>query len=367
MVPEVKSSIKNLYKTSYAKEAIHTVNTAGFMDCSNGINPFGISKMAESSLNKINIKDLNSYPKPADGLKHAICDYWHTVAEIDKTQIILGNGSIELIYKINKLFLDCSSKVLGYSPQFSDFVDDVKSNGGFYESYYLDKANNFKFNPEKYISRMNTGHSMFFIDNPNNPTGQVINADSIEKIIYHANQLNRPIIIDEAYGDFMSRENSAVSLINKYKNLIVIRTLSKGLGLAGLRAGYLVTSEEIADQYHKISNPYEMNSIARLVAEAALKDDKFMSDCCSLVSLYKKKLIDSLQNLVVLETDVSVPIMTLMHPQNNVDFEELLLRHKVISVSGRGFEGLGNNFVRLMVNADIERMIEVFRKVEKDI
>lgn len=364
---EFRESIRNMKKTSYAKETGQAVDTSGFMDCSNGINPFGISGRVLNSLKNFDVSELNTYPKPAYGLKKVIIEYWERVSLIDENQIILGDGSIELIYKINKLFVDNKSLVMGYSPQFSDYVDDVHANGGIYESYVLEESNNFKMDPDRFIQMMDRKHSLFYLDNPNNPTGQVIGIDDLEKIIKKAAEFERPIIIDEAYGDFISRKMSAVSLVNKYKNLIVIRSLSKGLGLAGIRAGYMVTSKYIADQYRKISNPYEMNSIARHIAEAALKDCDFMEVCSEKIVTSKRMFTESLKRLQVLETNESVPIMTLRHPDSNVDFEDLLLKQEVKAVSCRGFVGLGQNYVRMMINPDTESLILRIQRIENEI
>ncbi len=364
---EFRKCITNLDKSSYAQEKSTPLDTRGFMDCSNGINPFGMSQQVHNAFLEFDIAELNTYPKPAISLKRVIKEYWDDVSEVDERQIILGDGSIELIYKINKLFIDDSSSVMGYSPQFSDFVDDVKANGGRYESYILNGSNNFKMNPEVFIDMMSNDHSLFYIDNPNNPTGQVIHIDDLERIVKHASELGRPIVIDEAYGDFISKSNSAITLMNKYENLIVIRSLSKGLGLAGLRAGYMVTSKEVSHQYNKVSNPYEMNSIARHIAEAALKDCQFMKDCSKKIIALKKRFTESLEELVVVQTDKSVPIMTLMHPDKSVDLEKLLMKHEIISVSCRGFVGLGQNFVRLMIHADVDDLIDRFRRIENEV
>lgn len=176
-----------------------------------------------------------------------------------------------------------------------------------------------------------------------------------------------PVIIDEAYGDFMDKENSAISLINKYDNLFVIRTFSKGLGLAGIRAGYIITSNKIAKYYLKISNPYEMSGLARYLAMVAIKDKDFIEECNKKLRLYKKKFMDSLTKLIILETSLTVPIMTIMHPDPYVDLEELLLRYRIISVSGQGFIGLDKNFVRIRLSKDIDKLIEAFKKVEREI
>lgn len=367
MVYGLKDNILNLDTSSYAKEHELPEDLSKYIDCSNGINPFGFSKEVEKALTSIPFEIINTYPKSSLDLKEAIVQYWNEVCHIDPNEIILGDGSIQLLYKTNKLFIDDASKALGYSPQFPDYIDDVKTSGGIYDYCLLKMDENFKFNLEDYLNKMNKGYKLFYIDNPNNPTGQVIDITSIEEIVQKAEGLNRPVILDEAYGDFISKKDSAISLLNKYDNLIVIRTFSKGLGLAGIRAGYLVTSKEFAKHFSKISNPFEINNIARYLAIAALKDENFMASSGSQLRSYKQQFMDSLKKLKVLETDASVPIMTLMHPDPNVDLESLLFKHHILSIPGQSFIGLGKNSVRIMITKDIDTLISAFHRVENEI
>lgn len=363
----IKNSILNLEKNSYAKENSLTEDLSNFIDCSAGINPLGFSKSVEKAIKDIPLELINLYPETSNDLKDSIIEYWKDLNHIARNQILFGDGSIELIYKINKMFIDIDSKVLGYSPQFSDYINDIKTYGGIYEYYLMDNKNNFKFNVKTFLEKMNKNHKLFYIDNPNNPTGQVIDIEDLEKITIKAKQLGAPVIIDEAYGDFMNIENSAVSLINKHDNLFILRTFSKGLGLAGIRAAYIITSTMFAKHYLKISNPYEMGSISRYLAELAIKDKSFMGESIRKLSVDKKNFMDSLTKLKILESNLSVPIMTIMHPDPNVDLENVLLEHKIISVSGRAFIGLGKNFARIRLSKDIDKMIRAFQQVEDEI
>lgn len=363
----IKDSILNLDKNSYAKDNHLPKDLSKFINCSAGTNPMGFSKKVKEALSDIPLELINEYPESSNDFKETMIQYWKNLCHIDKNQILLGDGSIEIIYKINKLFISSNSKVLGYSPQFTDYISDIQGYGAVYDYYLMDMENKFKFNPESFSKKMDKIYKLFYIDNPNNPTGQVINIADIEEIVDKAKSLRRPIIIDEAYGDFMEMDNSAISLTNKYDNLFVIRTFSKALGLAGLRGGYAVTSNSFAESYGKISTPYEMGGITRYLAIIAIKDKSFMMESIKKLSKNKKNLIESLTKLVVLETDLSIPIMTIMHPDFNVDLEELLLDHNIISVPGKGFIGLGKNFVRIRLPKSINRLLEAFKQVENKI
>ncbi|WZL74101.1 histidinol-phosphate transaminase [Clostridiaceae bacterium 35-E11] len=360
----IKPSILSLYKNSYANESALSVNSYTCIDCSSGINPFGFSEEVKKSLTNLSPELVHAYPESNEALKEAIINYWHNVIHLQYNHILLENGSIDIIYKINKLFLDYKSKVLGYSPQFTDFIDDIQSYDGIYDYQLMTMENNYKFMPKLFLEKINKQYKLIYLDNPNNPTGQIIPVSAIEEIVKKAHDLDICVIIDEAYGDFMDQSNSAMSLLNNYDNLFVLRTFSKGLGLAGIRAGYLVTSKALADYYAKISNPYSMNGIARYLATAALKDTTFLNDCRQKIRLAKKQLMHKLHKLIVLETDFDVPIMTIKHPDPQIDFEEMLKRYNILTISGKGFIGLDKSFVRLRISSSMDSLMKVFSEIE---
>jgi histidinol-phosphate aminotransferase len=132
------------------------------------------------------------------------------------------------------------------------------------------------------------------------------------------------------------------------------------LGLAGVRGGYLVTSDIFTEYYNKVSNPYVLNGIANYIAIAALNDIQFIDECKKKIKTAKTKLIDSLQKYTVLETDLHVPIMTIKHPDSKVDFMELLKNHNILAVSGEGFIGLDKSFARLRIPSDIDSLVNAF-------
>jgi len=362
----LKPNIINLCKNSYAKERsakkLHKI-----IDCSAGTNPFGFCEEVQNAFSKISPKLINYYPESNDAFKNCIIDFWQEFIELKHENIVLGDGSIDILYKINKLFLHNNSKVLGYSPQFSDYIDDVESYGGSYDYELMSIENNFKFMLKPFLQKIKADYKLIYLDNPNNPTGQVIPLSYIEEIAEKARDNGLCVIVDEAYGDFMKKKNSAIPLIGKYDNIFVLRTLSKGLGLAGLRGGYLITSKTLADCYNKISNPYSMNSIARYLASIALNNKDFINECTKKVEYMKNVVIQALEKIIVLHTSLNVPIMTIKHPNPQMDLEKELLKYNILSVSGRGFIGLDKSFVRLRVPAEIDYLLDILLKIESSI
>lgn len=358
-----KPSIAAMSGASYAKD-YQGMDLSGFLDCSNGINPFGVSEGVRQRLKNIESELVQQYPQSSAPMKQAILTHWKDQIDLLPDQILLGDGTIELIYKLNKLFISVGSRVMGLCPQFPDYINDVQSCGGIYSSFDLAGKVGYEFDVDHFLEQMDSSYSMYYIDNPNNPTGQFIPRRDVERIIRKARDLEALVIIDEAYGDFLPQAESAVGLLDHYDGLIVLRTFSKGLGLAGLRAGYALTSQEVASCYRRIANPYEMSGISRLLCQAALADHTFMAHSIEGVRVNKALVLNSLDKLIPLASDPAVPILTLVHSDPAVDLEDLFLKENILTVSGRCFAGLGKNAVRLMVHSDIQRLTDGIRRVE---
>ena len=129
--------------------------------------------------------------------------------------------------------------------------------------------NNLTLNFKKLLMSINKNVSMIMFANPNSPTGTILQNHEIIKVLKKAKKNNCYVVIDEAYFGFYNK--SALALIKKYSNLIILRTFSKAYGLAGLRSGYIVSNKNNIDQLYKYRPMYEINSIAALASEEILK------------------------------------------------------------------------------------------------
>ena len=152
------------------------------------------------------------------------------------------------------------------------------------------------------FKHINNKVALITLANPNSPTGTIINKQKILDIIKKAQKYNIPVLIDEAYYGFYNY--SFIREINKFKNLIILRTFSKSYGLAGLRAGYLISNETIIKELFKFKPMYEINSIACKVLEIFLKhkdlEKSFIKEVLDGKNYFQKEL-DKL-NLKYLDT-----------------------------------------------------------------
>lgn len=263
---------------------------------------------------------------------------------------------MRVLERLNKVFIGSGSKVLGYSPQFTEYVTEIEVSGGNYEAVVLKPEENFKFYPERLLKMINHGYCLVYLDNPNNPTGQVTGLEEIEEIVRKAEKKEVVVIVDEAYGDYMEKERSAISLINEYQNLIVVRSFSKGYGLAGLRVGYGVFPSRLSLYYQKINVPFAASTFGCYLAQEALLDEQFIRQCQEMTRNEKKKLIEGLKQkgYFISETLDSCPIFVLGYQDETIDLKRELFAKGILTEEGKDFRNLGSNYVRINIPAKSE-------------
>ncbi|MBS6952261.1 MAG: histidinol-phosphate aminotransferase family protein [Enterocloster asparagiformis] len=292
------------------------------------------------------------------------------VAELSPKNICIGNGSYDLLCNLNTLYLDNSRTVLCYAPQFSAYVDHVHCIGAQYRAFALKEADNYRFSADAFINFMeqNAG-SMVCIENPNNPTGQIIPIDQIDRIASAAERLQMAVVVDEAYGDYMPLENSAVCLVRNHRHLMVTRSFSKGYGMAGIRMGYGIGSPEVVEQLQKLISPFNCNSLARHLSMEMLKDksyaERLMETTARSKHLIQEK-ISRFRHLKLAHTSPSTPIM-LMITERNVDLSKILAQAGVSSVSGEAYDYIDKNAVRLVICRDVSLLLQILDQVDNEL
>ena len=230
------------------------------------------------------IKDrrLNIYPE-YKSLENEIAKY----NKVKLGQVLCTNGSSQAIDLIFNTFCDKGSEAIIPKPSFALFfkaasVADLKIISPKY------KTHNLGFPTNEVLRFVSAKTKIVTICNPNNPTGTLCSIMEIERIAKVAK--NSIILIDEAYFEFSNL--SALKLISNYPNIIIIRTFSKAFGLAALRIGYIIASEENIEQIAKVKNPYDVNMIGYQAAYFALKERKEFKKFIQEVNFKSKPLLE---------------------------------------------------------------------------
>lgn len=336
------------------------------LDCTMGVNPYGYPEAAAASLRNIDIRHLQDYPHDTC-LYEGVVNYWQSQAKISEQMLFFSDGSVSGIYCLNNLFAQSfRNEVLGFLPTFTDMVESVRRFGMTYRGVPIRMKENGRAAAEDLLPYLSEKTAFFYLDRPNNPTGQTMPLDDVSRLCKAASAAGAYCVVDEAYGDFLPREESAITLMDRFDNLIVIRTFSKGFGLANLRVGYLVLQPELVTMLRRCSNPYVLSDIQRRACAAALTEPGFPSSHGKDFSETKRLISEKTGSRIrMLKTDGRVPICTLAL-QEDGDLQKILLDEGIYALSGRDFDGLDERFVRLCVPvlAQVTRLTGALERVE---
>ncbi len=229
-------------------------------------------------------KQYNRYPDP---LQYKVKKRLSEIKGVPPRNIFLGNGSDEAIDILFRSFcIPGVDNVILVPPTYGMY--EVSANINDIEARKVLLTEEYQLNLEGIAEAIDGHTKMIFICSPNNPTGNSINRDDIETLLANFNGL---IVIDEAYINF-SRQKTFIQELTEYANLVVLQTLSKAWGLAGLRVGMAFASEEIIEVMNKVKPPYNINEASQELALKAL-------DNVSLVNVWIKEILEQRDRLVL--------------------------------------------------------------------
>lgn len=331
-----------------------------------------------------NYKEIKFYPRDEE-LKSALAEWYqrHGVGGgwLTGDHFILGNGSYDILCAMNLLCLTHGRTVMGHAPQFTAYIDHVNCSGSRYDAYCMSRESNYAFSAERYLARMSDRHEMFIVENPNNPTGQMIALTDIERIARRASELGKVLVVDEAYGEYIPFSQSAINLVNHFPNAVVTRSFSKGWGMAGLRLGYAVAAAGgvLMENLKKLVLAFNGNALARTLALCAVRgglEAGEMPFSPEEVIADKRRVLRAIElfnqkygrTLKVAETYEMSPIMLLYCESGGGEFDlhRHLMRTGLLTMSCGTYVGLDRACVRLML-PPTERIGLLLRLLEQSI
>ena len=233
--------------------------------------------------------NLNRYPDPYQlELKKIISNLKNVKLE----QLFIGNGSDEAIDLLFRAFCEPQiDKAFIFAPTYGMYEVSAKINN--VEIVKLKLDDNFELPIIEDIKNDIQSKGLLFICSPNNPTGNVYPLKAIEEI---ADYFNGIVVVDEAYIDFSDSE-TAIGLLNTTPNLVVLQTLSKAYGLAGLRLGIAIANPQIIKVLNKIKPPYNVNTLSQLKGLEALVDREKVNQQVSQIKTQRDVLISALRGI----------------------------------------------------------------------
>ena len=273
----VKDSVKNLKPCIHGGEVLDAAGKSGLkreeiLDFSSSVNPLGSSKKAlEAAKNAF--KEIPAYPDSnSNALRAAIASHF---PGLTKNNIVMGNGSTELMYLFADVFMRKGDKALIPAPTFGEYESAVRKTGEAAKFVRLDK--NFNVDSATFEKELKSA-KILFLCNPNNPTSMLIPQETLKGLIEKAMKQDILVFLDEDFLEFVEEEKklSMIGKINDYPNLFILRSFTKIFGLTGLRIGYGIASPEIVDVLLCAKIPWNLNCLAQAAAVAALNDEEHL-------------------------------------------------------------------------------------------
>ena len=338
----IRENIKSLQPYSSARDEFKEISSAFiFMDANE--NPF------ESGLNR--------YPDPQQNLvKEALSK----IKGVSKEQILLGNGSDEVLDLIFRVFCEPKEdQVIVLPPTYGMYEVLAKMND--IKLITIPLLDNFQPNIKEVVKVQNTNTKVLFLCSPNNPTANSFDANTIETLL---KEFSGIVVIDEAYIDF-SDEDSWLARLDEFPNLIVTQTLSKAYGLAGIRLGICYASQEIISILNKIKPPYNVNQLTQDVALKALLNTGEVNNQITAITSERNQLIKDLEKLDVVDRVYTSDANFLLVKVDNATLRYNQLLNKGIVVRNRSNQMLCENCLRFTIGTkdENEKLINTLKLV----
>ena len=337
----VRKNIRVLAPYSSARDE-YSGKEGFFLDANE--NPFGI---------------YNRYPDPYQPtLKQKLAEIKNTNPET----IFIGNGSDEIIDLAFRVFCEPKQdKALTFVPTYGMY--EVSANINDVELIQLPLNENFQIEKkdlEPYF--LDDFLKLIFICSPNNPTGNLLKTEDIEFIL---EKFTGIVIIDEAYIDFCEQP-SFITKISKYPNLIIIQTLSKAWGMAGIRLGIGYMNEEILSYYNRVKAPYNISVINQQTAMEVLNNEEKFTQEVRAILIEKQRLIQNLSKLKMIKKIFpSNANFLLVEVENADELYGKLIEKKIII---RNRNSVIKNCVRISVGTfeENEELLNALKELNND-
>ncbi|MDD5431806.1 MAG: histidinol-phosphate transaminase [Candidatus Omnitrophica bacterium] len=321
-------------------------------------NPLGASPKALKAIKDF-LVNINRYP---DSNSFYLKNKLAKKLRLNPQNLILGNGSDEIIDIIIKTFVEDDENIIISGSTFLEYEIIAKVNN---KEVITVPLKNFKYDLTAIKNKINRKTKLVFIANPNNPTGTFVSKAELEDFL--STLPNSVILVlDEAYDTFIDTSDYPFG-INYFQmnNCIVMKTFSKAYGLAGLRIGFAIAKEELVSFMERVRQPFNVNSLAQVAAVAALEDSKFLAATKKNNLIEKKFLYKNLRDLNVSFVPTVTNFILIDTGKDGVEVFKEMLKYGVIV---RDMQQYGlKSFIRVTIGTrkENEKFIAVIKKVLK--
>jgi threonine-phosphate decarboxylase len=327
------------------------------LDFSGPINFLGPAPKAVEAVQQY-AKLIRFYPDPNPvELRTEIADY--VGHGVDASNIILGNGSIELIYMITEAF-PCSFKAVIPIPSFTEYEKAALRVGG--EPIFVKLPDNFELDVESVKKAVTDDTRIVSICNPHSPSGTLYSEETVLDLVEFCQKKNVIVSVDENYIEFAEKgqDNTMVGYAKKYENLFVIRSVTKFYGMPGIRFGYGIATESLIDTLQTVRQPWSINSLAGYATLAAFKDTAFIENTKRTIAEERTRFAEMLSEIDGLHVFPSVTnfllVKILLKKITATILKEELSKEGLLIRDCSTFMGLDNRYFRVTVRSFEENL-----------
>jgi threonine-phosphate decarboxylase len=367
----ITDKAKNLKPCVHGGEVLDAADKTGMrrediLDFSSSVNPLGPSKKALQAATDA-FSRIQAYPDSnSNELREVIAKHYG----VHKSNIIMGNGSTELMYLFCEVFLKQGEYAAIPAPTFGEYESAVRKTGQEVKFVKLDK--NLQIEPESFISETKDA-KIIFICNPNNPTSMLTPTKTLTEIIENAMAHDCLVFLDEDFLEFVKDEEklSMVPKINQYPNLFILKSFTKIYGLTGLRVGYGIANQDIVNAMMCSKIPWNLNCLGQAAAVAALKDEEHLQKTLALIEkekAYLQKNLSEISGFKLYPADANFFLIDIRKTGfTSAQLAQKMLAQGVLIRDCSSFRGLDEFFVRVAVKTHIEneRLLSALRGIVK--
>ncbi|MEM2999688.1 MAG: threonine-phosphate decarboxylase CobD [Candidatus Bathyarchaeia archaeon] len=327
------------------------------LEFSGPINFLGPSPKAVEAI-KEHAKLIRFYPDPNPvELRTEIARYvGHGVEE---SNIILGNGSIELIYMITDA-LPSGFKAVIPVPSFTEYEKAVLRAGG--EPIFVQLPENFALDTESVKKAVTADTRIIYICNPHSPSGTLYSRETLLDLVKFCHKRNIILSIDENYIEFAEKGQDATmaGYVRQYVKLFVIRSVTKFYGMPGIRFGYGIAAEDLVDMLQSIRQPWSINSLAFYAVSAALKDTEFIENTRRTIARERAqlaKMLSEIGGLQVFPSETNFLLVKIIDKKiTSTALKEQMAKEGILIRDCSTFVGLGDSYFRVTVRSAEENL-----------
>lgn len=344
----------------------HDLQRGEVLDFSSNVNPLGPSLKALEAIEK-NSWQIPFYPDPeSTSLKEAIARY---IGGITAENVIIGNGSCELIYLFAESFADRGTEILIPTPTFGEYEKAAKKMGG--KIKVLPPAPGFRLRSKDLLDKVSSKTRVVFLCNPNNPTSTLISSENILEMAEETLRRDILLFIDEDFMEFVHKKRrfSLADKVRAFRNILVLRSFTKTFGLTGLRVGYGIACRDIVEVLGKVKIPWNVNCLGQVAAEAALQDPEYLKRTEKLIEEEKAFLLNGLSRVgdfKVFPADANFILVDIRRSGLTASrLKEKMLERGILIRDCSSFTGLDEYHIRIAVRTrrENERLLESMRRI----